>query len=417
MIQQTGFPAPARAVPVLAWRRAAFAMFAVGWGANHFTALLPIYRRALGLPDTALTAIFGVYLFGLAPGLLLGGPLSDRYGRRPVLLMSVGLSLAGSLTLIAGTPGAVGATALYAGRLLTGVAAGGTFAAGSAWVKELSARTAEGTGARRAAISLSAGFGAGPLAAGLLAQWASAPTILPYLAHLALAAAALALLPGAPETVTLSPVSESVLARLRVPSAGAPRFRRVVAPMAPWVFGSATISFAVLPARAAGRLDGLSVAFTGVVAALTLATGILAQPLARRIGHNDPARGATAGLGAVALGCAIGALAAVTGSPALVLAAAVVLGGGYGLCLVSGLREVERLAGPDDLAGLVAVYYVLAYCGFAAPYLLALLAPALGYPAGLLLTAGLAVATLAGVATQARRLAPLADARERRPNS
>jgi len=384
----------------MAWRRAAFALFAVGWGANHFTALLPIYRRALGLPDTALTAIFGVYLFGLAPGLLLGGPLSDRYGRRPVLLVSVGLSLTGSLTLIAGTPGAVGAVALYAGRLLTGVAAGGTFAAGSAWVKELSTGAGEGSGARRAAISLSAGFGAGPLAAGLLAQWAPAPTIVPYLAHLAIAAAALVLLPGAPDTVTRSAMSAGVRARLRVPSAGVPRFRRAVLPMAPWVFGSATIAFAVLPARATGRLDGLSVLFGGVVAALTLAAGILVQPLARRIGRDDPARGALAGLGAVALGCAVGAVAAMTGSPALVLAAAIVLGSGYGLCLVSGLREVERLAGPDDLAGLVAVYYVLAYCGFAAPYLLALLAPALGYPASLLLAAGLAVATLVGVAAR-----------------
>jgi len=381
----------------MAWRRAAFALFAVGWGANHFTALLPIYQRALDLPDTALTAIFGVYLFGLAPGLLLGGPLSDRYGRRPVLLVSVGLSLAGSLTLIAGTPGAV---ALYAGRLLTGVAAGGTFAAGSAWVKELSTGADAGSGARRAAISLSAGFGAGPLAAGLLAQWAPAPTIVPYLAHLAVAAAALVLLPGAPDTVTRSTMSAGVRARLRVPSAGGRRFRRVVLPMAPWVFGSATIAFAVLPARATGRLDGLSVVFGGVVAALTLVAGILVQPLARRIGRDDPARGARAGLGAVALGCAVGAVAAITGSPALVLAAAIVLGSGYGLCLVSGLREVERLAGPDDLAGLVAVYYVLAYCGFAAPYLLALLAPTLGYPASLLLAAGLAVATLVGVAAR-----------------
>jgi len=381
----------------MAWRRAAFALFAVGWGANHFTALLPIYQRALDLPDTALTAIFGVYLFGLAPGLLLGGPLSDRYGRRPVLLVSVGLSLAGSLTLIAGTPGAV---ALYAGRLLTGVAAGGTFAAGSAWVKELSTGADAGSGARRAAISLSAGFGAGPLAAGLLAQWAPAPTIVPYLAHLAIAAAALVLLPGAPDTVTRSAMSAGVRARLRVPSAGGRRFRRVVLPMAPWVFGSATIAFAVLPARATGRLDGLSVVFGGVVAALTLVAGILVQPLARRIGRDDPARGARAGLGAVALGCAVGAVAAITGSPAIVLAAAIVLGSGYGLCLVSGLREVERLAGPDDLAGLVAVYYVLAYCGFAAPYLLALLAPALGYPASLLLAAGLAVATLVGVAAR-----------------
>jgi len=67
---------------------------------------------------------------------------------------------------------------------------------------------------------------------------------------------------------------------------------------------------------------------------------------------------------------------------------------------------VERLAAPSDLAGLVAVYYVLAYGGFAAPYLLALLAPALGYPSVLLMTALLAAVTLLLVLIQAKRLIP-----------
>jgi len=175
--------------------------------------------------------------------------------------------------------------------------------------------------------------------------------------------------------------------------------------MAPWVFGSATISFAVLPTRAAANVAGLSIAFTGIIAALTLATGILVQPLARRLERAGAGRGMTTGLGAAALGCIAGAVAAATHNPLVAALAAVVLGGGYGLCLVSGLREAERLAGPDDLAGLVAVYYVLAYCGFAAPYLLALLAPALGYPGGLLVAAALAAATLILVVVQARQLA------------
>ena len=39
--------------------------------------------------------------------------------------------------------------------------------------------------------------------------------------------------------------------------------------------------------------------------------------------------------------------------------AAVMFGVGHGLCVVSGLLEVQRLAGPDDLAGLAAAGLVV----------------------------------------------------------
>lgn len=398
-------PSGTAAVSPSAWWPAALALFAVGWGANQFVSLLPVYRRILGLGDPQLTAVFGVYALGLVPGLLLGGPASDRYGRRPFVLSFSGFSILASGVLVAGAYW--GVLGLYAGRLLAGVVSGVVFAAGSAWVKELSVGAAEGAGARRAAVSLSAGFGAGPLAAGALAQWAPAPEVLPYLVHIALAAAALVLLIRVPETVGGGGAGEGLLARLRVPSAAAPRFRWVVMPMAPWVFGSATIAFTVLPARAAAHLlGGLTVAFAGFVAALGLLAGIAVQPLARRLDRAGDARGALAGLATVALGCGVGAGAAAAQSPALVLVAAVVLGAGYGLCLVSGLREVERLAGPNDLAGLVAVYYCLAYCGLALPYLIALVAPVVGYPGALLATAALAVSTLALVAARDRHDRP-----------
>ncbi|MGB3170813.1 MAG: MFS transporter, partial [Rhodococcus sp. (in: high G+C Gram-positive bacteria)] len=41
-----------------------------------------------------------------------------------------------------------------------------------------------------------------------------------------------------------------------------------------------------------------------------------------------------------------------------------------GMALVSGLQEVQRIAGPDDLAGLTAVFYSLTYLGFAVPAIL-----------------------------------------------
>jgi hypothetical protein len=55
-----------------AWVRIAFAMFAVGWGANQFSPMLIVYRHELGLGAGAVAALFLVYALTLIPGLLIG---------------------------------------------------------------------------------------------------------------------------------------------------------------------------------------------------------------------------------------------------------------------------------------------------------------------------------------------------------
>lgn len=241
-----------------AWRWPALAMFAVGYGANQFVPLLAVYRRTLGLSDAAATAVFGVYALGLIPGLLVGGRVSDRYGRRRLMLGSAALSLLATAVLITGRWGVGG---LYAGRLLTGVVSGTAFTIGTAWVKELSG-SPPGAGARRAALALTAGFGVGPLVAGPLAQWAPAPEVLPYVVHLALAATALALLPRAPET--RPPRSSSPLRpRLLPSSTSSPRFRRVVLPLGPWCSAASRWSSPPCPPTASGRFAGSAWPFPG----------------------------------------------------------------------------------------------------------------------------------------------------------
>jgi hypothetical protein len=74
----------------------------------------------------------------------------------------------------------------------------------------------------------------------------------------------------------------------------------------------------------------------------------------------------------------------------------VLLGLGYGLCLVSGLHQAGQLTGPGDRGAVLAVYYVLAYLGFAAPYAVAGLNLALGKPGTFAAAAG-AAAVLAGL--------------------
>src|SRR6478609_11249670 len=83
----------------MAWRRVALLLFAVGWGANHFVSLLQVYRQRLALDAAAPAMLFAMYALGLAPGLLLAGPLSDRYGRRAVVIPSAFVAFAASALL------------------------------------------------------------------------------------------------------------------------------------------------------------------------------------------------------------------------------------------------------------------------------------------------------------------------------
>lgn len=388
------------------WRWPALTMFTVGYGANQFVPLLAVYREALGLSDTQATAVFGVYAFGLVPGLLVGGRVSDRLGRRRLVIGFATLSLVATAVLMGGRWD-VGW--LYAGRFLTGVVSGTVFAVGTAWVKELSEDAGPGTGARRAGLALTAGFGVGPLVAGVLAQWAPAPVLLPYLVHLALTALALVTLPRAQETRPREPRPP---APLWPTSARTAHFRGLTLPLAPWVFGSVTLAFTTLPAHAVGRIPGLQIAVPGLLAALALATGYGVQSAGRRLHaaatarHGDGRAAAAVGLAVVVLGCLASAYA--TARPGLVAAAAAaaLLGAGYGLCLSTGLREVEEGAAPDELGAVVSIFYSLAYAGLVVPYLLTFAAPRIGYPWALIATAAAAGLAMMVVVT-ARR--PRAD--------
>jgi MFS family permease len=355
------------AVGERSWWPVAVLLFAVGWGANHFAALLAVYKQHLALDAAAPMILFGVYALGLMPGLLLAGPLSDRRGRRAVVMPAAIAALVASGLLGAGGDHFA---ALAAGRFLYGLAAGAVTSPGSVWLFELSQRAAPGVGARRAAIALSSGFGLGPLVSGVLAQFAPHPMALPYLVHTAVLALAIARASRVPDVVVPAAArGDDRLLRFDLDAAAWRRFGRGVAPMAPWVFAFPSIAFAALPAALGGALGPAPIAYTGLLCALTLGGGVLAQPVTRALEATAAAR---LGLVAGALGLLLGAAAVALPLPALLLAVAPVLGAAYGICLTAGLRGVQAIAPAHARGGLTGLYYVLTYLGFAAPYLFAL---------------------------------------------
>jgi MFS family permease len=381
-------------------------MFGVAWGANQFAPLLLAYHQILGLTVETNQALFGIYAVGLVPALLIGGPLSDRWGRSRILQPAAAFSMLATVVLVVESRSPL---ALYFGRFLAGVASGAVFAVGTAWIKELSrppydVDAGEQAGARRATIALSAGFALGPLIASAIGEWSPFPLIVSYLPHLALTALVIPRAWRAPETVDAKhPTPSSLLSRLRVPAVKHLRFLTVVVPLAPWVFSAPAVAFVVLPAIVSAQTKGFGIVFAGMCAGLTLTTGVLIQPLARRLDGIDSVLGPSIGLGLIIGGMLMGALAALVREWPLVLVADGLLGAGYGLCLVSGLLEVQRLSGPDDLAGLTAVFYALTYLGFALPVVLAELVRFAGYPVLLVCLAVVGSASLAILTVQSPR--------------
>lgn len=150
------------------WWPVAAVLLAVAWGGNEFTPLLVMYREQGHIGDVMVDVLLAAYVFGIVPALLLGGPLSDRHGRRPLLLPAAPIGALGSLVLALDPTSPL---VLALGRVLCGVALGLAMAVGSTWITELSARTGNrAAGPRRGSLSLTTGFlaGAGAAALGLV---------------------------------------------------------------------------------------------------------------------------------------------------------------------------------------------------------------------------------------------------------
>ncbi|MGW0567515.1 MFS transporter [Streptomyces tauricus] len=355
-----------------AWMRPAAAVFTVGWGANMFASVLQVYRGNLN--GFQVNALFGAYALGLIPSLLIMARVSERLGRRRVLLSALLLSALGSAVILF-SGGSFGT--ILAGRILVGVSAGSAFGPGTAWIKQLSdtARTTgAGAGARRSAVALTAGFALGPLLSGVFVQWLPSPQTTAYLVHIALVALTLPVVWRTPEPTLLSAgrdIRSSHSADRPMKVLTSRLFLTAVLPTAPWVFGAATVSLAALPVLV--PLGGYSAVGGGVVAAVTLGSGIAVQPWARRLARHSAAAPFRAGMSAVIAGLLAAALTVATGSLLLLLGTAVVLGSAYGLLLVSGLQLVESLAGPQAISTAIAVFYSLTYVGFAFPVLVQVL--------------------------------------------
>ncbi len=112
---------PAKKDPTALFATCLASIALIGPLAVHlYMPVLPAVKEALGLTDAMAQMTFSISLLGMAIATLVWGDLSDRFGRRPVLLTGLALFLIGSaLSMVAQT-----ITVLALGRLVQAVGAG-----------------------------------------------------------------------------------------------------------------------------------------------------------------------------------------------------------------------------------------------------------------------------------------------------
>jgi len=257
---------------------------------------------------------------------------------------------------------------LIVARVISGISVGLTTATATSYLGELHASARPAASQRRAGAvatgSNLGGIGFGLLAAGLLAQFAPAPLVLPYLVFgIALVGLALA--------VALSPET------VRRPDPR-PRYRpqHVAVPVgARSLFYAATLAgvaaFAVfgvfnslVPSFLAGTLHQSSHAIAGAVPFAAFAGGAAAQILGARTPAHVLLRRS---IPTVTLGLALTATAMWSSSLAMFVIGGVITGAGAGLVFKGSLAVAASTAPVGSRAEVLAGFFLGAYIGLSVP--------------------------------------------------
>ena len=204
------------------------------------------------------------------------------------------------------------------------------------------------------------GLGLGPLVAGLLAQYAPAPRVTPFVLEIVLlrpAAVAMAIVPNGNVTRNWRPRRPTLPASVR------PVFRTTGAAIF-LAFSVIGLFLALVPTYVTKLSGDNSLTLAGGAVALMLACSATAQIA----GYGRPASSLQSnGLGLLAGGLVLLATAGAASSLALLLIATVVGGSGHGMTFLGGLSEINRSAPAERHAEVLSTFYVVIYLGVGVP--------------------------------------------------
>ena len=156
----SGRPAPSLALLA--------AVTAIGFCALHIVVpALPLLATAFDDSPARVQLVLTLYLAGIAGGQLVYGPVSDRYGRRPVLIAGLVMFLAG--TLLCGLAWSL--AALVVGRVLEALGACAGIVLGRAIIRDVYQREAAARGIALVMLAMTLAPAISPAIGAYLAEW------------------------------------------------------------------------------------------------------------------------------------------------------------------------------------------------------------------------------------------------------
>jgi predicted MFS family arabinose efflux permease len=318
------------------------AMLIFTMGTSIITPLIPLYATKFDLGAGTLTLLFATYTATVVPVMLLMGNLSDRIGRKRVMLPAMlAISLASLLFAFAES-----VPLLFAGRVLQGIAIGGFLGVGAAFVVDHAAPHRRARAALWASVGFRLGFGLGPGLAGLVSEYTDRSIHTPFQGHLALMVVAIGAVLIAPETVPRRRARLEV--KIGIPEGQGKGFATFLGPAGFLLSYLDAALLALVPLYIARTLEVDSVIVPGLVGFLILGMGGL-TPLV--LGRVEPRRG-------MMIGVAISSVSSI-----LVLAAAAVIGFTNGLILQGGTAICGITVPLHDRGKLISAFYMCCYSG------------------------------------------------------
>ncbi|WP_439678312.1 MFS transporter [Embleya sp. MST-111070] len=323
--------------------------------------LYSLYAEKWDYPPFLTTVIFAAYGAVAVVAILVSGALSDRYGRRPVLIVAVLLLLAGLVVFIF----AAGPGYLVVARMLNGLGIGAVVVVGGAALLDVSPERAARSGTLTA-IAFNVGIAVAALGAAGLAQTDFHPLLLPYLADALIALVLLVLL-----VVMREPHPSAGAAPLGIPRPQVPREIRgrfvfaVIGAGAAWaVLG---VCFSLEPSIAAHAAHVAGPFFGGVVIAAVTLSAAFAQVVSARYPARTVALVGDTAL-AVLMLAGVGGFA--TGNAAVIIVTVALQGGAYGLAFGGSLRHLTAHIPAERRGAVMSMFYLIAYGALITPTLL-----------------------------------------------
>jgi len=332
-------------------------------GATIPTPLYPVYQDLFSFSAGLLTIIFAVYMITALFSLVFVGPLSDRVGRRRVLLPALALAATGSAVFLF----AQDVGWLLAARILQGLGVGAALGTAVATLTELEPTGDHRRAARVGATAAVVGLATGPLVSGAFAEYGPWPTVLVFIVHLGLLVPALLGVWTIPETVKAATLEGASPPHeyLSVPQ-GVRRPFALAAVAAFGAFSVVAVYMSVGPSVTETLLGVDSRMAAGAVVFALMGTSAVGQLEFRGWSIR---RAIVVGPVLLAAGLALIVIALFQESMPLFVVGTLVSGLGHGLAFLGSQQLVGWVAPESSRGAVFSAFYVFIYLGAALPAL------------------------------------------------